>query len=817
MLSDVRHAIRLLVRNPGFAAVVCLTLALGIGGSTAIFSVVAAVLLKPLPYPHADRLVMLETTSPAGTRPIDWPRRFDALQRQTEAFEAAAAFRLDEATLTDSDPESVVSEHVSAGFLALFGAPLAAGRVFTKAEYEPGRDSAVILSDGLWQRRFGGDRNVLGKTLSVNGVPYVIVGVLGQDFDFRPLAGSWSPDVWLPLPLDSSLDSQGHYLDGVARLREGITLAMANRQASLAADDVRREFPRDLGPQASFGVERLQDVVVRDVRPSLLILVGAVGLVLLLACANVANVLLVRATARQREMAVRLAIGASRPRIIRLLLAEGVVLSTIGGTLGVLAGSLALHVLLAMSPVDIPRIGLHGSAVTIDWRVVTFAALVCLGTSLMFGLLPWVPASRTGIAKALTTRDRTQGRSGGRAGFRALLVVGEVCFALVLLVGSGLLLRTFIALRSVNPGFDPHQVLALPMPLNGVRFDSTTGLAELVRSGLERLRAEPGVVAASAGCCVPMLGRYSQSFDVVGRPTDESSSGTAGWVNVSPGYFDVFRIPVVEGRSFSDRDDGHAVGVVVINRTMARRFWGNSSPLHDRVIIGKGFPGADEPARQIIGVVGDVPDGGLNHDPLPMMYVPTAQVPNGLTAAHARVPMTWMVRTRSRPQALSNAIQAALRDATGGLPVDRAGVRLVDEFVRESTATETFDALLMTVFGGVALLLAMIGVYGVMASVVQQRTREIGIRLALGAAPNHMRNMILWQGLWLSLSGIGIGLGAAAGLSRVLTSLLFGVTPREPIVFAASAIVLVTVALGASWLPARRATRVDPVMALRAE
>jgi putative ABC transport system permease protein len=553
------------------------------------------------------------------------------------------------------------------------------------------------------------------------------------------------------------------------------------------------------------------------VRSSLLIMLGAVSLVLLIACANVANLLLVHATGRKREFAIRAALGAGRSRIILQLLTESVLLSVTGGILGMLLGYLGVRALLAMSPGDIPRVGEHGAAVGIDWRVLAFTLSVSLLTGILFGLFPAIGASRPDLNSTLKESSNRTGTGFHQSKARSLLVISEVSLALVLLVGAALLIRTFLALRNVNPGFQTKNVLTLEMSLTGDRFQKTAGVAQLVRNGRERLNAIPGVEASASTCCLPLEGGFDLPFIVVGRPVDKTQQPDAGWMNASPGYFDVFKIPILRGRNFTDSDVAGAPGVVLINESMAKQFWPKENPVGQQIIIGKGVgPEFEEPARQIVGIVGDIHDGGLNRDPRPLMIVPQAQVPDGMTALNARIgPVVWLVRTHSEPHQFISAVTEQLRQASGGFPVAR--VRSMDEVVVHSTAQESLNMLLLSIFGASALVLASIGIYGLMAYSVQQRTQEMGIRMALGADRARIRNLVVWQGMQLAIAGVILGVCAAFGLTRLLASVLFGVKSWDPIVFVTVPVILGAVALLAVWLPATRASRLDPMEALRVE
>jgi predicted permease len=776
---------------------------------------VNTVLFKPVPFPEADKVVFMMNISPQGSGPAGSPAKFQHWRQQTSVVQDVSAFGLGTVNLTgESFPEQLRSARVSADYFRLFGAPILRGRTFTQQEDLPNGDRVVVLSHGFWTRRFGGDPGILGKTISLSGEPHAVIGIIGATFDFEDLGPS--PDIWVPFQLDPNTSDQGHYFRVAGRLKPGITLEQANAQLALSAEEYRRKFPNALPPNQSFGVQRIREGIVGNVRPTLLVLVGAVSFVLLIACANVANLLLARAVARRREIAIRAAIGAGRGRIIRQLLTESVLLAIAGAVLGLLLGTAGIRALLTVNTANLPRVGEAGSLVALDWRVLAFTAGITLVTSVLFGLIPALQSSRPDL---ISTLKESSGRSG--SGFRqnkarTLLVIIEVALAVVLLIGASLLIRTSIALASVKPGFDAANVLTMRMSLGGPRFQKTAGVEQLIRDGGERLRALPGVVHASATCCVPLEGGYGLPFLIMGRPSEGPFHGGGAWLTVSPGYFDVFRIPILRGRLFTERDAAGAAPVVIINETMARRFWPTGDPLSDKIWIGKGIMSelAAETPRQIIGIVGDV-RGSLNNDPGPAMYIPNAQVPDALNALNVRItPLAWVVRTQGDPYLLSSAIQEQLRQASG-LPV--AQIRTMDEVVSRSKSRQQFNMLLMTVFASSALLLAGIGIYGLMAYSVQQRTQEIGIRLALGAESGHVRKMVVFQGMAFALIGVAVGVMAAFGLARLIASFLFGVQALDPLVFTAVPLVLTAIALLAVWFPARRATRIDPVNALRYE
>jgi predicted permease len=817
ILKELKHALRALFRSPGFTIAAVAALALGIGATTAIFSVVNTVLLKPLTFPDTDRIVQFFVSTPNGSDYGGSPARYNVLAAQTQTFQDVAAYEFNGIGLSLTGgpyPESVHAMHATANYFRLFGAPVIAGRTFTADEDRPNGPHVVVLSYGLWQRRFGGDRSIVGKSIALSGVPHTVIGILARGFNTELDA---PPDLWIPFQIDPASVDHGRYFSMAGRLQPGITVDMANAQLALATKQFHQKFPNIAGPRDQFMAKPLRDAMVADVRPSLLVLAGAVCLVLLIASANVASLLLVRATGRKREIAIRLSLGAGRGRIVRQLLSESLLLSVLGGALGLALGMAGIRGLLAMNPGNIPRIGPRGALVSMDWHVLTFTLLVALATGFLFGLFPALQASRTDLNSSLKESSGRSGTGAHSNRTRSMLVTAEVALALILLIGSALLIRTFVALRSVNPGLDPHNVLTMRMSLLGPRFEHSSQVSDLVRDGVERLEALPGLMRAAATYSVPLESMFGVPFNIVGRTPASGRYDGRGWNAVSPGYFDVLRIPLLRGRAFNDRDDAAGARVAIIDEALARQFWPKGDPVGERLILGHGYgPEFEEPARQIIGVVGDIHNLGLSPDPPPVVYVPLAQVTDGLTALAARASsLVWIARTRGNPSQLSSAIQNQLQPASGGLPL--ASVRTEQEVASQSTASEDFNALLMSVFGSTALLLAAIGVYGLMAYSVAQRTQEIGIRLALGAEVSDVRNMVIAQGMRLAAIGIVIGIASSFGLARLLADFLFGVKPLDPLVFTLAPAILAAVALFAVWLPARRATRIDPITALRSE
>ncbi|HUI53473.1 MAG TPA: ABC transporter permease [Bryobacteraceae bacterium] len=815
LATDLKHSLRLLRQSPGFTATAVSVLALGIGANTAIFSVINTVLLQPLPYPQPSRIVVLMNTSPQGTFPAASVPKYNVWRRQTQVLEDIAAYDTGGPGLNVSGgdrPEQLKGIHVSHEFFRLFGAQTVLGRTFTAEEDRPRGGQLVVLSNGLWQRRFGSDPAIVGKGLSLGGESYTILGVLAPNFSFDPPA-----DLYLPFQADPNSTNQGHYFRVAARLKAGVTLSAANAALSLAGEEFKRLYPGALGPNNSFGVVSMQELVVRNVRRALYVLLGAVACVLLIACANVANLLLARATSRSREIAIRSAIGAGRGRIVRQLLTESLLLSGIGGLLGIAIGVLGVRALLAGNPGDIPRIGPDGAAISLDWTVLGFTLLLSIITGLLFGLAPALHASRADLSATLKESASRSGSGLRQNKARGLLVIAEMALAMVLLAGAGLLIRTFAGLQSVVPGFDAHNVITMETSLTGTRFDHSAAISEVARQVLERVHAIPGVEAAAASSYLPLDSGLGLGFVIEGRPlTNGPAHGGAAWNYVTWRFFDVFKIPIVRGRGFTERDEAGSPPVVLINEAMARQYWKNDNPIGHRLIIGGGMgPDFTQPPREIVGIVGDTRDGGLNNDPFPATFVPLSQVSDPYMALNNRfMPLCWLVRTRVAPFSLAPPIQRAFQDAAD-LPV--AHVRSMDQIVVHSTADTRFNTLLLGIFATLALLLAAIGLYGLMAYSVAQRTVEFGIRLALGADSPRLRNMVVRQAMVLAAVGIVVGIAAAYGLTRLMATLLFNVKPTDPAVFSTVAVVLGAVAFLASYIPARRALRVDPVVALRYE
>ena len=809
--SDARFALRQLGRNPGFTLSAIAALALGIGANTAIFSVVNTVLLKPLTYPNADRMVNF--LAPRADVPNDLHNipEFQFLRRQTNLFKQVVAFDIwgPGFNLTGgSHPEQVNGIHVTEGYFRMYGAPVALGRTFAPQEDSPHGGNVVVLSYGLWQRRFGGDPAIAGKSISLGNEPFTVVGVIGKDF----VGGGVEADLWLPFHFDPASTDLNVYFFVTGLLQPGVTVAQANAALATATPEYLHEYPKSWNPR--FRVGPLFDSIIGDARNSLRLMLGAVGLVLLISCANVANLLLVRATVRKREFAIRSALGAGRMRIVRQLLTESVLLALAGGILGLALGFVGMRALLAVSPAGLPRIGEDGSAISIDWRVLGFTLGVSLLTGILFGLFPAFSASRSDVNSTLKESGSRSG-TGFREGMaRSLLVVSEISLALVLVIGSALLIRTFIALHEVRAGFDAHNVLTMEMSLNGPRYQNTEGLAAQLRDGRSRLNALPGVELSAAGFWRPVdVEDATGGFHIVGRPVEKNCCGSK-WMSITPGYLSLFKIPVLRGRDFNENDNNAAPRVALINEAFARKYFPHGDPMGQH--IDHGVEGGLRGIETIVGMVADFHDGGLAQPAGAMIIAPIAQVSNDYNAGYTNAqPIFWLVRTHGDPRPFIPAVTEQLRIASNGFPV--AHLRTMDEVMGHSTARQSFQMLLLTIFGAVALLLAAVGIYGLMAYSVAQRTQEMGIRIALGADRETIRTLIVWQGMRLALVGVAAGIVVSCGLTRLLSSFLFGVKPWDPAVFVTAPLLLTAIAFIAVWLPAARASKVDPMQVLRAE
>jgi putative ABC transport system permease protein len=817
--NDIKHAWRMFRENKLFTATAIAALTLGIGVNIAIFSVVNAVLLKPVPFPEPDTLVQLmNTDNGTAVGPASSPAKYMHWRAQTDVLEHVAPVRNVEMNLERGDvPEAIAVVQTTPEYVGAYRPPLVMGRWFTAEETLPNGGYIVVLSYNFWTQRLGSDPNVLGDSVTLSGNPYTIVGVVDREFDVRDFGPA--PEVWVPFQLDPNTADQGHYFQTVGRLKPGVSLERAQAQLMASAAAYRDRYTVAAMPEtAGFSAITVQEALVRQARPTLLVALGAVGFVLLIACANVANLLLIRAIGRRRELAVRVALGAGRWRIMRQLLTESLLLSSAGGMLGLVAGFVGMRALLTVNTASLPRLGQAGSLLGMDWNTVLFTVVLSIVTGILFGLIPAVVASRADLNAVIKDSSSRSGSGFRQNKTRSTLVLVEVSLAVVLLVGASLLIRTSLSLNAVDPGYTTENVLVLRTSLTGPRFQATAAVDETARLALERIRRIPGVSAASMTCCVPLQGGYGLPFNIIGRTNEGPFTGASGIHMAVPGYFDTFEIPVIRGRAFDATDTASSPPVMIISQALAKQLWTDGDPLTDQVKIGMG-PGdtrrAKEPVRQIIGIVGDVRAGGIAQDPGPMIYLPQAQMPDEWHAyMMVSGPMGWVVRTGAEPGTVSQQVQDIIRETTG-VPV--TNITNMDDIVSINTSRQRLNMLLMTIFGGAALVLAAIGIYGLMAYSVQHRTQEIGIRMALGAQADRVRWSIVGQGMTLVGVGIVAGIVAAFFLATFLAAVLYGVQARDVMVFAGVPAVLAATAFAAVWIAARRASRIHPLEALRYE
>ena len=817
LLQDLRHAIRILLKSPGFAIIAILTLALGIGANTALFSVVNGVLLNPLPYPHPNEVVIVSDTS--STLPETWISYPDFLDwvRDAHSFSSLAAYEslVSFNLLGQGEPERVSVTEVSSTFFPTLGVTPVLGRNLSPAEDQLNGPPTVILSGGFWKTKFAGSPDILGKAINLDGTDYTVVGVLPQNFYFCCENISFRlSDVYVPIGADKNpwmRDRKFHPgIYAIGRLKPGVTLAQARADMDGMARSLAAAYP-DTDKDQGIRVTPLKQVMVRDIRPFLLVLLAAVGFVLLIACVNVANLLLARATGRNREFAIRAALGASQGRIIRQLLTESVLLAMAGGVLGLLLASWGTRAALAVLPSALPRAG----EVRLDPRVLLFTLAISLVAGILFGLAPALKTSRPDLHETL--KEGGRGASGVRYRTQGVFVVVEMALTFVLLVGAGLAIRTLVELWSVDPGFDPHNVLSFNV---GLPPSVSSGNPAQIRASLrqlsDKIAAVPGVQSVSLmDAALPMGDRYDLDFWIDGqpKPATDSDKPLTLWYLVGPDYLKVMKIPLVRGRFLTAQDDANSRGVCVIDEDFARQYFGNQDPLGKRLTFDLVYK-----QLEIVGVVGHVKHFGLDENARSLaraeLYAPALQLPDNLTQAW--VPLTgYVIRTQGSPDAFA----ASIRDAVRGFNSKAVmfHTETMDSIVSRSLASQRFAMILLAVFAALALILASIGIYGVISYVAGQRTHEIGIRLALGATRSDILKMVLVHGARLAVIGVVIGLAAAAGLTQLMTKILYGVSATDPLTFAGVAVVLTLVALAACYIPARRAMRVDPIVALRYE
>jgi putative ABC transport system permease protein len=800
MLNDLRYAFRQLIKAPSFTAIAILTLALGIGACTAIFSVVNVVLLRPLDYPEPGRVVIIRETqlsqfpefSVSPPNYLDW-------EKQTKSYEYLAAYSGAGLNLTgEGEPQRLVGVKATAHYFNAYGVKPVLGRMLLPEEDAPGKSHVVVLSYPFWQRVFGGTSDVVGRPIQLNGEPYTVVGVAPAGFGLTSKIDVWTPMAFKPD--ETANDARGgHYINVVGRLRPGVTVAQARAELEVIASQLAKQYP-DSNKGWGIFLMPLQDYLVRDVRPVLYTLLGAVGCVLLIACANLANLLLARATARHREISIRAALGASRIRLVRQLLTESVVLSLCGGVAGVILARWGLDTLLALAPTSLPRL----TEIHLDSGVLIFSLALSIITGLVFGIAPAWLAARADVNEALKQGTRGSTEGGARGRLRSALVVLEVTFALMLLGGAGLLARSFMQLAHVDPGFAPENATLLRLSLPQKKYAMPEQQTAFADALLERVKVLPGVQSAGITHSMPLVSDYVLGFNIEGRPAIAPSDlPSTNYYAVTPDYFRAMGIRLIRGRTFTPQDDARAPRVAVINETMARQHFPNEDPIGKRINITNG----PDTWRQIVGIVGDIKQYGVDKATSAQSYEPFAQVPFSS--------LNVVIRTNGAPAALLGALRPAVYAVDKDQPIGT--IRPLEEIMAESIASQRFAMTLLTVFSLVALVIAAVGIYGVMAYSVVQRTGEFGIRMALGAQQGDVLRLVLAQGGKLVGLGLIIGLAGTLAASRAMGSMLFNTSAQDPLTLGTITLLLGAVALIACLLPANRATKVNPIEALRAE
>jgi putative ABC transport system permease protein len=803
MIADLRYAIRMLAKSPAFTFIAVLTVGLAIGANTAIFSVVNAVLLRPLPYPHSEQLVRVFGKQPTLDEAPNSPANFLEWKKENQVFERIATWVGKGFNLTGTDkPERVIGARVSGELFQLLGVQPALGRDFNAEEDRDGGDRVVILSYEFWQRRFAGDPNVLRQTITLSDQTYTIVGVMPRGFAFP----STRAQVWTPIAFTPAerATRDTNYIDVVARLKPGVSLEQAQANMNAVAQSQAQRYPET---NTGIGVKlvSLQEHIVGDVRPMLVVLLGAVAFVLLIACANVANLLLARAAARHREMAIRGALGASRSRVVRLLLTESVLLAIVGGAVGLLLAIWSLDLLVSLKPANLPRLAEIG----VNRTVFLFTAAVSVLTGILFGLAPAWQVSKSDLNEGLKESGRGGSDAPRRQRMRALLVISEVALSLVLLIGAGLMIRSFARLLAVDPGFKTDHVLTAFVSLPVSKYSKHEEQTAFFDRLLERLRNVPGISAAGAVTDIPLFGGGSTGFDVEGRPPAAPGQRAMTDYRIStPEYFEAMGMRLLKGRAFAPYDTEAAPGVVIINESVASRFFPGEDPIGKRLDMS----GNPKDLREIVGVVNDVRNYGVDAEVKPEVYVPLLQSSPGYLSSISSA-LTIVVRSSIEPTALGQTLRDQVQALDKDQPVSE--LKTMEVYLAESMAQRRFNMLLLGTFAGLALVLAAVGIYGVIAYTVTQRTHEMGIRIALGARGGDILRLVFSNAMATTVIGIVVGLTAAFALTRLLQSLLYQVTATDPVVFVTIPLLLLAVAGIATYLPARRAMKVDPITALR--
>ncbi len=798
MLQDFRFALHTFWKSPGFTMVAILALALGIGANAALFSVINTVLLKPLPYPHPERMVeIFETFLPSGYGSVSTPNFLD-WRKQNQAFDHLEACTFSSLNLqSNGEPERIPSVLATAGIFDMLGVKPILGRTFLADEDQPGKPHVVVMSERLWRGRFGGDPNVLGSQITIDGEAATVVGIMPASFQFP--AGSYNRNLWMPLQFtgDQLKERGSHWMAVVGRLRPGMTMPTGEAEMKQIAAALARQFPEQKG--RSVRMESFQEMIAGNLRPVLLILMGAVGFVLLIACANVANLLLARAASRTREVAVRAALGASRVRLIRQFLTESVLLALAGGVAGAFLADAGVHALAAFAADQIPL----ANSIHLDGTVFLFLLAVCLAAGIIFGVIPAFQSTGRDLQAGLREGGRSGGAGMRSAGLRNALVIAEFALALVLLVGAGLLMRTLVALSATDPGVVTRGVLTMSVSVPDEKYPKDAMWQRFYEPALDRIRSLPGIRAAGIISLLPLQAwGWNGNFAIEGRPKeDPGRQPLAEFRQISPGYFRAMGIRILKGRDIDSRDSPGALPVVMINAALAKRYFEGQDPVGKKIVWDN--------SRTIVGVAANTRQATLDREPIPEIYFPAAQRADSISG------MTFVISTGVDPKSITHAVTAAIQSVDPVQPV--FGVKTMQQVVSDSLSNRRLYAWLLGIFAALALTLASAGIYGVMSYLVTQRTQEFGVRMALGASTGNVLRMVLRQALLLIACGLAIGLAGAFAVTRVLANFLFGVKPIDLATFAGVSILLTAVALLATYLPALRATRVDPMVALRYE